>query len=170
VPFSAAEVVSVDESLKTVTTSNGKSMPYDFLLLNMGASTNPIIEGDNVSPVKPMSKLLDLRQKIVSGSVQNLLIIGGGAAGSELALNISHPQLINRPEITILDKNDRLLSSFPKRLSTQVSSTLKKRGVTILTSKETSPDLTKKFDESILANENRPESFSLDHNFKTEWI
>lgn len=167
VPFTVAEVISVDENRKTVTTSGGNNVSYDFLLLNAGASTKPILEGENVSPVKPMSKLLDLRQNIVSGSVQNLLIIGGGAAGSELAMNLSHPKLAFRPNITILDKNDRLLSSFPDKLSAQVTALLRNRGVTVMTGTEGSPDFVKQFNQTILAAGNRPESVSMSHNFKT---
>lgn len=167
VPFTAGRVVSVDEKEKKVTTSSGSTISYDYLLLNVGASTRPVIDGENISPVKPMSKLLNLREKIVSGAVRNLLIIGGGAAGSELALNISHPALMDRPEITIMDKNDRLLSSFPDKLSKKVTSILQKRGVEVITGKEGSPNFISTFDEIILAVGNRPESVSINHNFKT---
>jgi len=167
VPFTVGKVISVVENRKTVTTSDGNDISYDYLLLNVGASTKPILEGKNISPVKPMSKLLDLREKIVCGSVQKLLIVGGGAAGSELAMNLSHPELVQQPNVTILDINDRLLSSFPEKLSAQVTLTLNKRGVTILTGKEASPDFIEEFDQTILAAGNRSESVSIDHNFKT---
>lgn len=166
VPFTVGKVVSVNKNNKTVTTSNGSQFSYDFLLLNAGASTRPVIKGENVSPVKPMSKLLNLREKIVSGSVQKLLIIGGGAAGCELAMNLSHPESVPRPQITIIDKNDRLLSTFPKKLSSQVTSILNKRRVTIMTGKKSLSSLIKKFDETILASGNQPASVSIDHNFE----
>lgn len=82
-------------------------------------------------------------------------------------MNLSHPKLTNRPEMTILDKNDRLLSSFPRKLSTQVTSILNRRGVTILTAKEASSEFIEEFNQTILAAGNRPKSFSLDHNFET---
>lgn len=167
VPFTVAEVVSVDKNRKSITTSDGSDISYDYLLLNVGASTKPILEGENISPVKPMSKLLDLRQNVVSGSVKKLLIVGGGAAGSELAMNLSHPKLVFRPNITILDKNNRLLSSFPDKLSAQITALLRNRGVTVITGTEASPGFMKQFDQTILAAGNRPESVSMSHNFKT---
>ena len=167
VPFTAGRVVSVNENKNTVTTSEGSTISYDYLLLNVGASTRPVIEGDNISPVKPMSKLLNLREKLVSGSVRNLLIIGGGAAGSELAMNVSHPEFKHSSNTTIVDKNDRLLSSFPAKLSDEVTSILKERGVAVLTGKDASSGFISTFDEVILAAGNRPESISINHNFET---
>ena len=167
VPFTAGRVVSVNENKNTVTTSEGSTISYDYLLLNVGASTRPVIEGDNISPVKPMSKLLNLREKLVSGSVRNLLIIGGGAAGSELAMNVSHPEFKHSSNTTIVDKNDRLLSSFPAKLSDEVTSILKERGVAVLTGKDASSGFISTFDEVILAAGNQPGSVSINHNFKT---
>jgi len=167
VPFTAGRVVSVNENKNTVTTSEGSTISYDYLLLNVGASTRPVIEGDNISPVKPMSKLLNLREKLVSGSVRNLLIIGGGAAGSELAMNVSYPEFKHSSDITIIDKNDRLLSSFPAKLSDEVTSILKERGVAVLTGKDASSGFISSFDEVILAAGNQPESISINHNFET---
>ena len=167
VPFTAGRVVSVNENKNTVTTSEGSTISYDYLLLNVGASTRPVIEGDNISPVKPMSKLLNLREKLVSGSVRNLLIIGGGAAGSELAMNVSHPEFKHSSNTTIVDRNDRLLSSFPAKLSDEVTSILKERGVAVLTGKDASSGFISTFDEVILAAGNQPESISINHNFET---
>ncbi|REL29146.1 hypothetical protein DYD21_14930 [Rhodohalobacter sp. SW132] len=167
VPFTAGRVISVNEKKNTVTTSEGSTISYDYLLLNVGASTRPVIDGENISPVKPMSKLLKLREKLVSGSVRKLLIIGGGAAGSELAMNVSHPEFKHSSDITIIDNNDRLLSSYPAKLSDEVTSILKERGVAVITGEETSTGFTKAFDEVILAAGNQPGSVSINHNFKT---
>ncbi|CAN5149354.1 FAD-dependent oxidoreductase [soil metagenome] len=167
VPFTAGKVVSVDENRKTVTTSSGSLISYDYLLLNIGASTKPILEGENISPVKPMSKLLDLREEVKSGLVQNLLIIGGGAAGSELALNLSHPKSGYHLRITLVEKTGRILSSFSEKLSKQVTHILKSRGVSVITGNESTQDIIKDFDHTILAAGNQPGSVTLDHNFKT---
>lgn len=167
VPFRFTKVVSINKDRKTVTTSDGSEISYDYLLLNIGALTKPILEGKNVSAVKPMSKLLDLREKICSGDVDKLLIVGGGAAGSELAMNFSHPQQPNRPRITVVDTNARLLSSFPNTLSTKVASILNQRGVTVLTGQTATEEFAGKFDQTILAAGNQPGSVSIDHSFKT---
>ena len=165
VSFTADKVISVDRDQKFITTSSGVKISYDALLLNVGSTTQPIIDGINVSPVKPMSKLLELRKKFLNGSVKHLLIAGGGAAGAELALNLSHPALTNRPQITVAEKNDRILSKFPKKLSAKVTAILKNRGVTTLTNHKISNNEKEKFDHIILAAGNRAESTSIHHDF-----
>lgn len=167
ISFTADKVVSVDKDQNVIETSSGKIISYDVLLLNVGASTQPVFDGENVSPVKPMSKLLDLRKKILNGSIKHLLIAGGGAAGAELALNLSHPACTNRPQITIAEKNDRILSAFPKKLSDDVTAVLKNRGVTVLTRHKINESEKEKFDHTILAAGNLAGTISIKHDFKT---
>ncbi|NBC26363.1 MAG: FAD-dependent oxidoreductase [Bacteroidetes bacterium] len=167
VTFLTERLTSVDKDQQLVFTSDGTRIQYDYLLLNLGASSKPILEGEDVSPVKPMSKLLELRKQIVNGSVRSLLITGGGAAGSELALNLSHPGARRRMEITILEKNDRLLADFPDTLSDKVTSKLKSRGVTIHTGANAESNPPESVDQVILAAGNQPGSISVNHTFET---
>lgn len=167
VQFFKGTVESVNKKEKSVTTSDGTVVLYDYLLLNIGASTLPLFEGENIFPVKPMSRLLKLRNHLMNGMVKNLLIIGGGAAGSELALNLSHPKSGYHLRITVVDKNGRILSSFPEKLSKQIAQILKSRGVSVITGKESTQDFIKNFDHTILAAGNQPGSVTLNHDFKT---
>ncbi len=165
--FTAERVKSINKREKLISTQQENEIPYDYLVINIGASTAPILEGDEISPVKPMSKLLQLREKILSGQIGHLLIMGAGAAGSELALNISHPGLQHRPQITLVEKESRILSSFPEKLSLRVRSVLEKRGVTIHTRISHPNTVPGNFDQVILAAGNRPRSADLEHSFKT---
>lgn len=167
VTFITERVRSVEKDQKSVLTSAGSCIQYDYLLLNLGATTKPILEGEDISPVKPMSKLLELRKQIVNGSVRSLLIMGGGAAGSELALNVSHPGVKRRIAITILEQKERLLADFPEKLSDMVTSKLKSRGVTIHTGPCAESKQPETYDQVILAAGNQPGSISIDHTFDT---
>lgn len=167
VSFTVDKVTSVNREQNFVETLSGEKIFYDVLLLNVGASTQPILDGENVSPVKPMSKLLELRKKLLNGDVNKLLITGGGAAGAEIALNLSHPAFKNHPQITIAEKNDRILSAFPEKLSADVTAIFKERGVTVLTGHNISDDDRNNYDHIILAAGNRAESVSINHNFQT---
>lgn len=166
VSFAVDRVISVNREQKNVETLSGEKIHYDVLLLNVGASTQPILDGDNVSPVKPMPKLLELRKNLLNGEINRLLIAGGGAAGAEIALNLSHPALNNRSKITLADKNNRILSAFPEKLSADVNAILKDRGVAVLTGYKISDDDSKNYDQIILATGNRAESVSIDHDFE----
>lgn len=167
VDFQQDYVTRVDNSKKTIHTASGNSYSFDVLLINVGARTGADTAGDNVYPVKPMSKLLPLVEKLKSGKVRELLIAGGGAAGTELALNLSHPSSIASASITIAEHNKRLLSSFPLRTSRKAANILKKRGVNIFLNKSSKEVKKVNYDSVIMATGNEAESISIDHSLKT---
>ena len=167
VTFVESRVESISGKFSTLTVSNQKQYSYDYLLINVGAETTRFTGSANTAQVKPMNELLSLRKRLKKGDIKNLLIAGGGAAGAELALNISHPNSFAEPEITILDKNSRLLSSFPKKLSDDVTSILKRRMVKIRTNTEYTAEMSSAYDAVIIAVGNRPGSQSISHDFLT---
>jgi len=163
--FYPGTVNSINTEQKAVATSGKKKFSYDFLVINVGAETIPLFNSGKVSPVKPMPKLLKVKKSLEKG-VSRLLIIGGGAAGSELALNISHPKSGYDCEITLVEKNERILSSYSKKLSRQVAAILKKRGVIVKTGTELSERELNHFNEVIIAAGNRPRSITINQNFE----
>src|SRR5690606_20680558 len=101
VTFRMTEVLSVDQDNKRVFTNVGY-IDYDYLVLALGAETNyfgmkSILE--NSIPMKSVSEALYIRNKIISNyeraintsdialrkSMMNVVIVGGGATGVELA-------------------------------------------------------------------------------------
>lgn len=167
VTFVESRVESISDESSTLTASNQKKYTYDYLLINVGAETTRFTSSNNSVPVKPMNELISLRERLKEGGIKKLLIAGGGAAGAELALNISHPNSFADPEITILDKNSRLLSSFPQIASDNVTSILKSRAVQIHTNTAFTPAMTDAYDAVIVAVGNRPGSQSITHSFST---
>jgi len=167
VTFVESRVESISDESSTLTASNRKKYTYDYLLINVGAETTRFTSSNNSVPVKPMNELLSLRERLKEGGIKKLLIAGGGAAGAELALNISHPNSFSAPEITILDKNSRLLSSFPQKLSDDVTSILRRRAVQVHTNTSFTPAMAEAYDAAIIAVGNRPGSQSMTHSFST---
>jgi NADH dehydrogenase FAD-containing subunit len=165
VKFIRARVESVDSQKQMVKTAKDQKFGYDYLVINVGAATKAETEMENIYPVKPMSKLLRLKEKLDSGLCNNLLILGGGAAGTEIALNLSHPNCRYRPELTLVEKNSRLLEGFPLRASEFVTEILKKRGVTIVTGPHSVHPDNENFDAVIMATGNEPESINISHHF-----
>lgn len=101
VSFRMAEVLRVDKESKVLFTDIG-FIEYDYLVLAMGADTN-YFGSKNIenfsSPMKTVSEALYIRNKIISNyerainiekmenrkSLMNVVIVGGGPTGVELA-------------------------------------------------------------------------------------
>lgn len=101
VTFRMAEVARLDPEKKRVFTDMG-FIDYDYLVLAMGADTN-YFGSENIehfaSPMKTVSEALYIRNKIISNyerainiermedrkSLMNMVIVGGGPTGVELA-------------------------------------------------------------------------------------
>lgn len=167
VSFIESRVESISGESSQVKLSDGIRQNFDYLVINVGAKTVQFEQLANSAHVKPMNELLSLRQRLKDGDIKKVLIAGGGAAGSELALNLSHPDSFADLEITILDKNSRLLSGFPERLSDTVTDILKERKVQVNTNLEFEPAMAGHYDATIIAVGNQPGSKSIAHDFKT---
>ncbi|PWN07858.1 NAD(P)/FAD-dependent oxidoreductase [Rhodohalobacter mucosus] len=167
VEFIRARVGSVNRQKNTIGIDAGNELSFDYLLINVGVKTSGYSSGDKIYPVKPMSALIDLKKKLESGDCRKLMILGGGAAGTEIALNLSHPNCTYRPAITIIEKENSLLSGFPQKASINAEHILRNRGVEVLTGNTFKKSDTEPFDAVIMATGNEPESVNISHNFKT---
>lgn len=165
--FVKAYVTSVHPEEKNITLSTGETIPFDILVINVGSKTPAASQLPNVYPVKPMSRLLSLREKLDEGTIRNLLITGAGAAGTEFALNLSHPLRKSRPQITLLEQTDRILSAFPLKAAETAQRILTERGVDILTDVTYTENMAPEYDAVILATGTEPSSLSIDHPFET---
>jgi len=170
ITFIRDKVTGINSFEKTIVTSSGELLEYDYLVINVGAVTSDQTDSDKIFPVKPMPKLFSLRNKLENGPINKLLIAGGGAAGTEIALNLSHPDSYwkNSGQITLLEKRSRILSSFPEKASKIAESILKERGVIIQTDQNFDKEVTDQFDAVMLATGNEPETLSIQHPFETD--
>ena len=105
-------IEEIDKNENVVKTKNG-SYSFDYLCMNLGSKSIESFgpETESLHYVKPIYGFKELKD--IGGGKDQLLIIGGGAAGVELALAYSHkyPGL----NITIIDKHDDILLKFNDR-------------------------------------------------------
>lgn len=148
VEFRKSTVVSLDPEHRRLTTEKGKTYVCRLAVFDIG-SRNPNLPGmENISPSKPLHKIESLATftenhllDSAESKRKNLVIVGGGAAGVEIALNISarvkSQQRHTSLSITVVEEQERILARFPESASTYVSDWLQKRGVDLRIQRKT---------------------------------
>ncbi len=155
-----AEVKSIDPINKKLITSGG-TIRYDFLVLAHGA-TNSFFGSSQMQQhskaMKTIAEVIDLRNSLlmnfenaltvsdekVRESYINIVIIGGGPSGVEIAGALAemnrhiipkdYPELrTNRPRIYLVEAADRLLNIMSAESSAKAKEFLEKSGVQVLT-------------------------------------
>lgn len=159
VTFRMAEALKVDQDAKRIYTNVGY-IDYDFLVLALGADTNyfgmkNIME--NSAPMKSVSEALYIRNKIISNyeravniadlelrkSMMNVVIVGGGATGVELAgamaglrnniLPKDYPQLdFKNMKVVLAEAGPNLLAGMSAEASQKALEYLRELGVEVL--------------------------------------
>ncbi len=156
--FRMAEVISVDETAKTLTTSIG-SLTYDYLVLATGTDTsffgNEKLRALTLQ-MKTVREALDLRSYILQNfekalttdegpereALLDYVICGAGPTGVELAgalaelkkhvLPNDYPELnFERMQIYLIDGGPRVLSTFSESISRKTLEYLKEMGVDV---------------------------------------
>jgi len=92
-PFIEGRVLSVDRARRTARISSGEEIAFDYLSLNVGSEVDTSWiagGGDRIVPVKPLSRLLEVREAIEAAAarrapVPSVLVIGDGPSGVEVA-------------------------------------------------------------------------------------
>lgn len=159
VTFRMAEALQVDQEQKRLYTNVGY-VDYDFLVLALGADTNyfglkSIME--NSIPMKSVSEALYIRNKIISNyeravnisdinirkPMMNVVIVGGGATGVELAgamaglrnnvLPKDYPQLnFKNMKVVLAEAGPTLLAGMSAEASQKALEYLRSLGVEVL--------------------------------------
>ncbi|SKB11361.1 Ankyrin (fragment) [Planktothrix sp. PCC 11201] len=136
--------IGLDLAKNQVICKNNAPIPFDILSIDIGSTpkTSTIPGAIKYTiPVKPISQFLQYWDQLIQEIKQNpqekirLAIVGGGAGGVELALNIhSHlmqiyqqfNQPLNQLELHLIHSGNRLLS---ERLSQKVETILRNRDI-----------------------------------------
>ena len=136
--FVKARVVRVDPVKREVYTDTGQIFSYDVISFNAGSYVPMIAEkSDNIYPVKPIEKLMQASEKLMSLFAEKKIIIsivGGGPSSAEIAGNIRQlAEKINKhmPEIRIFSGR-KFLSRFPSGVRSRIFASLEKRGIKII--------------------------------------
>lgn len=103
--FLEDDVISLDADANQLVTATGKTLGYDWLSINTGSTQNRIVDGPDCISIKPVTPFLswlatDLPQRLDKTVKFDLVIIGAGAAGVEVALAMKR-RFIDKPELRI---------------------------------------------------------------------
>ena len=154
VQFVRGDVESVDVNKKELTLSTGKTISYDDLILAVGSEGTTFgIPGvaEHCLQMKSVSDAREIRRSLLSTyeSVEdgllpleslNVVIVGGGPTGVELAGAVSELQreiqrefehIAPKATVTLLEAGPRLLPSFHPYSSKYTLKTLTKMGVQV---------------------------------------
>ncbi|MHA2053539.1 MAG: NAD(P)/FAD-dependent oxidoreductase [Candidatus Hodarchaeales archaeon] len=139
--FVKQEVEGIDIRKRCIQLKENESIPFDYLSINIGGRV-PMshIPGSSTYsfPIRPIERLWDftmnLHQSIRdSPEAISVAIIGGGAAGVEIAGNVH--QLIKsrdiKPDTSIITQGDSILPQFSSSASTKVSKEFINKGINI---------------------------------------
>ena len=156
-----AEVEAIDKTMKTVTTTDGRSYEYEFLVLACGARHSYFgkPEWEALAPgLKSIPDALEIRRRFLTAFEEaekatdpaerdawmTFAIIGGGPTGCELAgvlPEIAHKSLrsdfrnidTKKTRVILIENSPRPLNVFPEDLAARAMRDLEKLGVEILT-------------------------------------
>jgi selenide,water dikinase len=138
--FIHAAVDAIDPDCREVTVKGRPALSYDVLSVNIGS--NPDLDaiegaGTHAIPVKPISTLLDRITPLLDDDASSdvMTIIGGGAAGVEVALSLDHfMKSRNRDvDITLVHRGSRIMPEFPRRAATLLMRDMARKNITVIT-------------------------------------
>jgi NADH dehydrogenase len=160
--YRMAEVRSIFPEHKIIQTSIGK-IQYDYLVLAAGATTNFFGNkhvAEEAMPMKTLSEAMGLRNALLDNferaltcagdteraELLNVVIVGGGATGVEIAGALSEMKNFVLPKdypdlpsswmhVYLIEAGDRLLPAMSKESSAHVERYLRSMGVNVLLGK-----------------------------------
>jgi pyridine nucleotide-disulfide oxidoreductase family protein len=123
-------VTGIDPDARSLTLGDGRRVGYDVLSLDVGSTLAGLHELDPapyVVPVRPADDLAARARHL--DDVDSAVVVGGGAAGVEIAAAIR----ARRPDarVTLLEAGASLLSGYHPRVRRRVSRALSRRGVDV---------------------------------------
>jgi NADH dehydrogenase FAD-containing subunit len=129
-------VVRIDAQDRSLQLASGPTIAYDIVSFNTGSEVPELIPGapgPAVFPVKPIANLIRARQfliELLAGPPAEIIVIGGGPAGLEMAGNIWRlaDGQGGRARITLL-AGRRLMARFPDRVRTMALRSLQRRRI-----------------------------------------
>lgn len=107
---------------------NKEKVPFDYLVISSGSKYSVPIKEQNVVSATRASHLMQYYERLCQS--QEVLIVGGGLVGVELAAEIaSH---YKGKKITIIHAKEKLIERNPEKASKYAEKFLRKKGVEII--------------------------------------
>ncbi len=134
-------VENIDLDREIVVTSNGQNIHYNKLVISTGSKPDTYgIPGvkeyglmfhkfEDVSKIKKLIQVLN-SSRIETEEFQNLIIVGGGATGLEIACKIND-LLVNPISIHVFEIGERVLFNGKSFNQEQIEKALKKRSIKV---------------------------------------
>ncbi len=133
-------VKAIDAASQTLTLDDGNTVHYDWLSINTGPVQNRSQLEQSLPGarqfglfVRPLEVFSKLWPKVVELGAQRALriaVIGGGAAGAELAMAIRYR--LPNAAITLLSGNEPVAASYPAEVQRRLLLKLKAMHITVL--------------------------------------
>jgi NADH dehydrogenase FAD-containing subunit len=133
--FVEARVTGVLPAGQEILLDNGESLPYDVASFCLGSGVDSRIDFPDKTgvPVKPVENTSRIRSRILRED-PDVLVVGGGAAGCEVAANCAGliGQCGGEGRVTLAEGGPALLDSSPEKARREVMDYLECRGVEVL--------------------------------------
>lgn len=132
-----AAATGIDTASRTVTLADGRTLPYDVLSLDTGATIDRAAipgareHGLFVRPIEAFTALWERMRELAESRALCVVVVGGGAAGVELALAMHH-RLGDRSRVSLVTGGGPPVPSHPGAVQQRVIAALKRRNVTLL--------------------------------------
>ena len=138
--FVQGKAVKVDPEKREIFLESGETISYDVVSFNAGSYIPQDIVTDNTEnlfPVKPIERLNNAQEKIISLSETKpitVAVVGGGPSAVEISGNVwrlGEHFCKHRPAISLFC-GKRLISRAPEKIGKLAEKSLKQRGISIL--------------------------------------
>ncbi len=135
-----ADVTGLDADRQTLSLSSGEDVEFDLLSLAIGGETDVsglTLLGDRLIPVRPVNAFMQrwsqFAEANASAAAISVVVVGGGAAGVELALGAERALRGGSREncICLVTPNDSFLAGHASGVRTRALAKLAKRGIAI---------------------------------------
>lgn len=128
-----ANVTKIDRKEKSVTINGTEILKYDKLVLAPGATPFiPQIEGINNPKIHTVRMLHDaenIKSHIKNTNVKNVVVIGGGFIGVEMAENFAE---ISGLKTTLVELSEHILPPVDKEIAAFAQNEMRKHGVNLI--------------------------------------
>ncbi len=132
VRFVPSPAVRVDTAARRVLTAGGDAVPYDLAAFDVGGVPPGAERARAAVQVKPLTHLERVIHWLDADGGGTLAVVGGGAAGTELMLNLSARARRGGPlHLLLLEPGERLLGGFAPALGARALARLRGRGVEV---------------------------------------